>query len=217
MSIGKAGRAPGTVFIIAIGTILLLLLLALLLALLIRSGRLLSGQSFGLPASAGLPDPAPVAMQVVPTAAPPQPAEPRQPTEPQPPAPPAVQPTAPPAPISPPVFPSNVEPVPSEGGVDDGSGAPITAAARGDTTTGSVEPYPVGAGSTGSSASAGRSSGGSRVACGVRVVHVVRPGENLFRIALRYNTTIASIARRNGIADARTIRVGQRLTIVTCR
>jgi LysM repeat protein len=45
----------------------------------------------------------------------------------------------------------------------------------------------------------------------------VRPGENLFRIALRYNTTITSIARRNGISDPRSIRSGQRLSIVTCR
>jgi len=46
---------------------------------------------------------------------------------------------------------------------------------------------------------------------------VVKPGENLFRIALRYNTTILSIARRNNISDPRVIRTGQRLHIVTCR
>jgi len=57
----------------------------------------------------------------------------------------------------------------------------------------------------------------SPVQCGVRVVHVVKPGENLFRIALRYNTTILSISRRNNIADPRLVRVGQRLNIVTCR
>jgi LysM repeat protein len=51
----------------------------------------------------------------------------------------------------------------------------------------------------------------------VRVVHVVKPGENLFRIALRYNTTVASISRRNNISDPRLVRVGQRLNIVTCR
>ncbi|BCX02625.1 MAG: hypothetical protein KatS3mg053_0563 [Candidatus Roseilinea sp.] len=213
MSTGKASRAPLNLFIVAIGVILLLLLLALLIAFLIRSGRLGSP----LPASVGLPDPVTVESQLVPTAAPPQPAQP-PPVEPQAPAQPAPQPTAIPAPVSPPVFPSDVEPVPVEGGADDGSGAPVAAQSGG--VMGAVEPYPVGPSSTGSSASTGASrgsSGGSRVACGVRVVHVVRPGENLFRIALRYNTTIASIARRNGIADARTIRVGQRLTIVTCR
>lgn len=214
MSTGKASRAPLNTFIIVIAVILLLLLLALLGAFLIRSGRILNPQS----ASVGLPDAVLVESQLVPTAAPPQPTEPQPPAEPQAPAPPpqpAPQPTAMPAPITPPIFPSDAEPVPVEGGADDGSDAPMAAQSGG--VMGSVEPYPVGPGSTGSSASTSRGSGGSRIACGVRVVHVVRPGENLFRIALRYNTTIASIARRNGIADARTIRAGQRLTIVTCR
>lgn len=212
MSRGKASRAPLNTFIIASVAVLLLLVLALLLALLIRSGRLFSPLS----ASVGLPDAILIESRPIPAAALPEPAQPQplpepaqpqppaEPAQPQPPAepePPPAQPTPQPAaipvPISPPVFPSDVEPVPVEGDVDDGSGAPSSAPA-------------------GSSASRG-SSGGARVACGARVVHVVQPGENLFRIALRYNTTIASIARRNGIADARTIRAGQRLTIITCR
>jgi len=45
------------------------------------------------------------------------------------------------------------------------------------------------------------------------VTHVVQPGENLFRIALRYNTTVEAIAQENGIANARQIYVGQELTI----
>lgn len=44
-------------------------------------------------------------------------------------------------------------------------------------------------------------------------IHIVRPGENLFRIALRYNTTINAIARANGIVNPRYIYVGQRLII----
>lgn len=56
----------------------------------------------------------------------------------------------------------------------------------------------------------------ARVGCNRRVVHVVRSGENLFRIALRYNTTIATLMRLNGISDPRTLRVGQRLTVITC-
>jgi LysM repeat protein len=44
----------------------------------------------------------------------------------------------------------------------------------------------------------------------------VQPGQNLFRIALRYNTTINAIARLNGITNTRLIRVGQRLRVVTC-
>ncbi len=44
-------------------------------------------------------------------------------------------------------------------------------------------------------------------------VHVVRPGENLFRIALRYGVTIEEIARANNIVNPRYIYVGQKLTI----
>ena len=44
-------------------------------------------------------------------------------------------------------------------------------------------------------------------------VHIVRPGENLFRIALMYNVTIQDIARANGIVNPRYIYVGQRLVI----
>ncbi|MGD9001194.1 MAG: LysM domain-containing protein [Anaerolineae bacterium] len=43
--------------------------------------------------------------------------------------------------------------------------------------------------------------------------HTVRPGENMFRIALRYGTTVDAIARANGIANPRLIYVGQQLTI----
>jgi putative chitinase len=42
---------------------------------------------------------------------------------------------------------------------------------------------------------------------------VVQPGENLFRIALRYGTSVEAIAQANGIANASQIYVGQRLTI----
>lgn len=45
------------------------------------------------------------------------------------------------------------------------------------------------------------------------LVHVVRPGENLFRIALRYGLTVEELARANGIADPNLIFVGQRLVI----
>jgi lipoprotein-anchoring transpeptidase ErfK/SrfK len=43
--------------------------------------------------------------------------------------------------------------------------------------------------------------------------HVVRPGENLFRIALRYGTTARALAAANGIANADHVYVGQHLTI----
>jgi LysM repeat protein len=45
------------------------------------------------------------------------------------------------------------------------------------------------------------------------VVHVVQPGENLFRIALHYGVTIDAIARANGLTNTRHIYVGQRLII----
>lgn len=44
-------------------------------------------------------------------------------------------------------------------------------------------------------------------------VHVVQPGENLFRISLRYSVSMASIAQRNGISNFNLIFVGQRLII----
>jgi LysM repeat protein len=56
----------------------------------------------------------------------------------------------------------------------------------------------------------------SNVVCNQQVIHIVKPGENLFRIALRYHTTTYAIARRNGITNTRLIRSGQRLRIVTC-
>lgn len=44
-------------------------------------------------------------------------------------------------------------------------------------------------------------------------VYVVQPGDTLFRIAARYNTTITTIAQLNGITNVNLIRIGQRLVI----
>ncbi len=44
-------------------------------------------------------------------------------------------------------------------------------------------------------------------------IHVVQRGENLFRIAQRYGTTVEAIALANGIKDVTQIAVGQRLLI----
>jgi tetratricopeptide (TPR) repeat protein len=44
------------------------------------------------------------------------------------------------------------------------------------------------------------------------IIHVVQRGENLFRIALRYNTTVQAIMAANGLTDY-TIHVGQELRI----
>ena len=44
-------------------------------------------------------------------------------------------------------------------------------------------------------------------------IHIVQAGENLFRIALRYNTTVEAFVDANDLADETQIYVGQRLTI----
>jgi LysM repeat protein len=62
-----------------------------------------------------------------------------------------------------------------------------------------------GAGTTTTSGSSGSSSSGS--------VHVVQRGENLFRIALRYGTTVQALAQANNLSNTSLIYVGQRLVI----
>ena len=47
------------------------------------------------------------------------------------------------------------------------------------------------------------------------IVHTVRAGETLFRIALQYNTTAEALAQYNGIPDPRLIYVGQQIRIPT--
>lgn len=51
------------------------------------------------------------------------------------------------------------------------------------------------------------------LAADATTVHVVQPGENLYRIALRYGVTVNAIAQANSLADTRHIYVGQRLII----
>ncbi|MCA9910660.1 MAG: LysM peptidoglycan-binding domain-containing protein, partial [Anaerolineae bacterium] len=46
-----------------------------------------------------------------------------------------------------------------------------------------------------------------------QTIHVVQPGENLFRISLRYGVSMGAIAQANGIANINLIFVGQRLVI----
>ena len=46
--------------------------------------------------------------------------------------------------------------------------------------------------------------------------HTVQAGENLFRISLRYNTTVDAVAAANGIVNPQLILVGQVLTIPGC-
>jgi LysM repeat protein len=49
--------------------------------------------------------------------------------------------------------------------------------------------------------------------CGSGVVHLVRQGENLFRISLRYGTSMSAIASANGIVNINRIYAGQQLII----
>ena len=44
-------------------------------------------------------------------------------------------------------------------------------------------------------------------------VHVLRPGENIYRISLYYGVSVADIVRANDIRDVTEIRVGERLVI----
>ena len=54
------------------------------------------------------------------------------------------------------------------------------------------------------------------IAPGGSCVHVVSAGENLFRISLRYGTTVHVLAAANGIPNINLILVGQRITIPNC-
>lgn len=82
----------------------------------------------------------------------------------------------------------------------------------------SVQPFPAGSrpATSGSTSSGSTSSGSAGLRCGRRIVHVVQPGQNIFRISLRYDTTINAIVWRNGIDDVTKVRPGTRLVVVTC-
>lgn len=47
------------------------------------------------------------------------------------------------------------------------------------------------------------------------IVHVVQPGENLYRIALRYGVSVSALAAANGITNPNRIYAGQQLVIPT--
>jgi LysM repeat protein len=55
--------------------------------------------------------------------------------------------------------------------------------------------------------------GGPPPAPGRPTIHIVQPGENLFRIALRYDTTVERLAEANHIINPWFIYVGQELVI----
>jgi LysM repeat protein len=47
-------------------------------------------------------------------------------------------------------------------------------------------------------------------------VHVVKPGENLFRIGLQYGCSVEQLARHNGITTPNRISVGMEVQIPAC-
>lgn len=49
---------------------------------------------------------------------------------------------------------------------------------------------------------------------GETITHIVQAGENLFRIALKYNTTVEAIAAANNIVNPSFVYAGQKLIIV---
>jgi LysM repeat protein len=49
---------------------------------------------------------------------------------------------------------------------------------------------------------------------GEQITHIVQPGENLFRIALKYGTTVEAIAAANNIINPNLVYAGQKLIIV---
>ena len=59
--------------------------------------------------------------------------------------------------------------------------------------------------------------GGNPLPAGATTIHVVQRDENLFRIAMKYGTTVEAISEANGITDPRYIAVGQRLLIPNAR
>ena len=46
-----------------------------------------------------------------------------------------------------------------------------------------------------------------------QTTYVVQPGDTLFRLSLRFNTSVSALAQANGISNVNLIYVGQTLTI----
>jgi LysM repeat protein len=53
------------------------------------------------------------------------------------------------------------------------------------------------------------------LAQGGTITHVVSPGENLYRISLRYGVSLQALRQANGLGNSNTIHSGQRLVIPT--
>jgi len=53
----------------------------------------------------------------------------------------------------------------------------------------------------------------ARPATGMTILHTVQTGENLYRIAQKYGTSVQAIAQANGLADVTRVAVGQKIAI----
>jgi LysM repeat protein len=51
------------------------------------------------------------------------------------------------------------------------------------------------------------------MATSCRTYHIVKSGENLFRVALKYNTSVSAVAAQNGMRAPYTVHVGQSLCV----
>ncbi|MCS6773926.1 MAG: LysM peptidoglycan-binding domain-containing protein [Thermoflexales bacterium] len=198
-SVPRRGTPPlFSLAVIFAGTLLLVLLgvLAILSVLVLRG-------ALSLPAAEGMATPPPG--QAIAAAPPPEPAAPREVPPVEAPPTPELPPTSPP-PAEPPSTPVPPPPEPTPAPAPTPKPPPPASPQSPPAEVSGPDPFPIGAPAVPS----------TRVTCNRRITHVVRPGENLFRIALRYNTTAQSIANLNDIPDVRQIRAGQRLVVVTC-
>ena len=64
-----------------------------------------------------------------------------------------------------------------------------------------------------STAAPGIAAADAALAQGSGQTHVVQPGENLFRIALKYGVSVSALSSVNGIANPTVVYVGQTLII----
>lgn len=239
-------RLPSIVIFIGVAIVVLLIVLGAFLLRGINLGNSTTpdttgaapasseGSGFALPASNGMATftPAPRDVPAVPTPEVPTVAQPTQ-------APPPAEPTQAPVPTVDVAVQATMDAANAAAnnanGVTDPNGAQVEVppvidagaggapVVSGSNTNIQVTPVPAvpvngsGGGTSGGGNSGGDSGNtGGGAACGTRLIHVVRPGENLFRIGLRYNTTAYAIARLNGITNVRLVASGRRLVIVAC-
>ncbi len=108
-------------------------------------------------------------------------------------------------------IPQEPYPAPGEGSTAVAPTEPGTTAPGGETTAPPVE-QPVEETPPPADAGTGDSSAPSTPPTGERI-HIVKAGENLFRIGLQYGFTYQELAAYNGISNPNSIQVGQEIRI----